>query len=106
MLTSLLAGHMFLSTPWKKALLVIVILPLTVLKNGIRIVTLCLLAMRVDPSFLTGQLHHEGGIVFFMVTLLIVFPLFAWLCRNESESKYSARKRSIDMAGRAHSTVS
>jgi hypothetical protein len=33
-----------------------------VLKNGIRIATLTLLAMYVDPSFLAGRLHHEGGL--------------------------------------------
>jgi exosortase len=86
LLTILLAGHMFLRTSWKKALLVVAIFPLTILKNGIRIVALSLLAMHVDPGFLTGQLHHEGGIVFFLLALLLLFPLFAALVRSDSGS--------------------
>jgi exosortase len=85
-LTTLLAGHMFLRTSWKKAVLVLSVVPLTILKNGIRIVTLCLLAMHVDPGFLTGQLHHEGGIVFFLLALVLLFPLFAALIRSDNVS--------------------
>ena len=65
LLTSLLAGHVFLRSGWKKAILVLAVLPLALLKNAIRIVSLTLLRCYVNPSFLTGRLHHEGGIVFF-----------------------------------------
>src|SRR5437867_2160213 len=37
-ITSLLAGHLFLRSPWKKAVLALSTLPLLVVKNGIRIV--------------------------------------------------------------------
>ena len=78
LLTSLLAGHVLLKAWWAKVLLVLVVLPVTVFKNGVRIVSLCLLAKNVDPEFLTGQLHHEGGIVFFLLALLFMAPvLFA-----------------------------
>jgi len=83
LLTTLLAGHTFLSTGWKKAVLVAAIVPLTILKNGIRIVGLTLLAVHVNPSFLTGQLHHEGGIVFFVMALLMLEPLFYLLRKSE-----------------------
>jgi len=83
LLTTLLAGHAFLSTGWKKAVLVVAILPLTILKNGIRIVGLTLLAVHVNPSFLTGQLHHEGGIVFFVMALVMLEPLFYLLRKSE-----------------------
>jgi exosortase len=84
LLTSLLAGHMFLRTGWKKALLVAAIFPMAMLKNGVRIVSLSLLASYVDPGFLTGQLHHEGGIVFFLLSLVLLTPLFALLCSSET----------------------
>lgn len=83
LLTLLLAGHMLLSTYWKKAVLVAAVLPLVILKNGIRIVTLSLLATHVDAGFLTGQLHHEGGIVFFLLTLALILPMLAVLRRSE-----------------------
>jgi exosortase/archaeosortase family protein len=63
--------------------MVLAILPLAVLKNGIRIVTLTLLAIHVDPGFLSGQLHHEGGIVFFLLSLAMLAPLLFILRRYE-----------------------
>ncbi len=83
LLTSLLAGHLYLRTGWKKSALVAAVVPLAILKNGIRIVSLCLLSLHVDPSFLTGQLHHEGGIVFFLLALAILAPVLALLRRSE-----------------------
>lgn len=84
LLTGLLAGHMFLRTGWKKALLVAAIVPTAMVKNGIRIVSLSLLASYVDPGFLTGRLHHDGGIVFFLLTLALLTPLFVLLYSSET----------------------
>jgi exosortase len=85
LMTILLAGHMFLTSAWKKAVLVLAIVPLTIVKNGIRIVSLTLLAVHVNPGFLTGQLHHEGGIVFFLLALLLLSPLFHVLRKSEPD---------------------
>ena len=53
---------------------------MTALLFGIHsLVTLSLLAAHVDPRFLTGQPHHEGGIVFFLFTLALAAPFFAVL---------------------------
>jgi len=69
LITALLAGHLFLRTARTRIILILVAVPLLIVKNGIRIVTLALLSIYVDPSFLTGSLHHQGGIVFFLVAL-------------------------------------
>ena len=87
LLTGLLAGHMFLKGAWSKVVIVLAILPVTILKNGIRIVSLSLLAMHVNPGFLTGQLHHEGGIVFFLLALGILAPVFGVLRRLDLQSR-------------------
>jgi exosortase len=87
LLTGLLAGHVFLRGAWTKVVIILAIVPITILKNGIRIVSLSLLAMHVDPGFLTGQLHHEGGIVFFLLALLILLPVFGALRRLDLRSK-------------------
>jgi exosortase/archaeosortase family protein len=55
-----------------------------IIKNGIRIVTLTLLANYVDPGFLHGNLHREGGVVFFMIGLLLLVPVLWLLQRGES----------------------
>lgn len=44
-ITGILAGHLFLRRGWKKFVLILFIYPITVLKNGIRIVTLSSLAV-------------------------------------------------------------
>ena len=76
LIMSLLAGHLVLRSAWTKTLLILAALPLLVVKNGIRIVTLSLLSIYVDPSFLMGSLHHQGGILFFFVALgLLAFVL-------------------------------
>ena len=83
LLTGLLAGYACLRRPWSRAVLLAAVLPMTILKNGIRIVALTLLAMHVDPSYLTGQLHHEGGIVFFLLALGLLAPVLVALQRLE-----------------------
>lgn len=82
-ITCLLAAHLFLRTPWKQLLFVLLAVPLALIKNGIRIVTLTLLSIYVDPSFLTGRLHHEGGFVFFLLALAILFPILMLLQKSE-----------------------
>lgn len=84
LLTSLIAGHSQLKSPWARVILALAVLPVALLKNAVRIVALTLLAMHVDPSFLTGQLHHEGGVVFFLLALGLMVPLFLVLQRLEA----------------------
>lgn len=71
-IAALLAAHLYLRKPWTRIVLVAVAIPLSVFKNAVRIVTLCMLSMHVDPGFLYGRLHHEGGIVFYGSALLIL----------------------------------
>jgi exosortase len=85
-LTGLLAGHMYLRRGWSKALLVAVILPVTILKNAIRIVTLSLLSIHMDAGFLTGRLHQDGGVVFFLLALGLLAPVLTVLRRSEDRA--------------------
>ena len=85
LLTSLLAGHLYLRTGWKKFLFVVAVIPLAIFKNGVRIVSLSLLSLHVDPGFLTGQLHHEGGVVFFLLALGLLAPVVLLLERSETD---------------------
>jgi len=84
MLTGFIASHLMLRTMWKKVLLIAVILPVAMLKNGVRIVGLSLLAMYVDAGFLEGRLHHEGGVVFFLLALVMMGPLLIYLRNSET----------------------
>jgi hypothetical protein len=48
-----------------------------------RIVTLSTLAIYVNPGFLYGNLHHHGGVVFFLLGLVPLVFLVGWLQRTE-----------------------
>jgi len=83
-ITSILAGHFFLDKFWKKAVLAVFVFPLTVFKNGIRIITLSFLGAYVDPRFLTGSfLHQSGGFIFFIPALALL-GLALFLLRKKS----------------------
>jgi len=83
-ITSVLAGHMFLKRGWSKALLILAVIPITMLKNGIRIVTLSLLAVYVDTRILTNSaLHTDGGILFFILALCLMAPILFVLRKGE-----------------------
>jgi exosortase len=82
-ITCLLAAHLYLRTFWKKVVFVLLVFPFAVLKNGVRVVTLTLLAVYVDPGFLHGSLHRDGGFVFFGLALLMLFPFLVALGRSD-----------------------
>ena len=81
---AVLVSHFQLNRFWSKALFVVSGLVMMILKNGIRIATLSMLAIYVDPDFLLGRLHRQGGIVFFALALLLLLPVLALLQRWEA----------------------
>jgi exosortase len=78
LLSSLVLGHLSLKSGWTQILLTALVFPLTLARNGLRIFVLSTLGMYVDPSFLSGRLHHEGGFIFFGMAFLGIL-LLIWL---------------------------
>jgi exosortase len=81
LVTTTVLAQLWLRSPWRKALVIAVAVPLSVAKNALRIFTIAMLGTRVDPGFLTGKLHHQGGIVFFLISLVALFVLL-WILRR------------------------
>jgi exosortase len=81
LLCSIVLGYLYLKSPWTRILLFLAVFPITVAKNGLRIFVLSTLGMYVDPSFLTGRLHHQGGFIFFGLAFALLF-LLIWLFRK------------------------
>jgi exosortase len=81
--TTLVLAHLFLRSWWRKVVLVAAAIPLSVAKNGLRIVTIGELGTRVDPSFLTGKFHRHGGVVFFGIAVAAMVVLLWILHRTE-----------------------
>jgi exosortase len=81
----IVAAQLFLRTGWKKLVLVLCIFPITIIKNGMRIVTLTLLGAYVDPRILSSDLHRKGGIPFFIVALAMLAPILWYLRKTEKK---------------------
>jgi len=92
LILAILVAYFYLDAYWKRAVLLIAGLFVMILKNGVRIVTLTLLASYVDPGFLYGKLHREGGVVFFMLGLLLLAPLVWILQRSEPKAPTQAAR--------------
>lgn len=88
-ITCLLAAHLYLRKIWTTWIFVALALLFSVLKNGIRIATLTLLSIYVDPSFLRGSLHRDGGILFFLLALVMLWPALRILQASERPSSAS-----------------
>lgn len=89
-ITTLLAGHLFLRSVRKEVLLLLALLPVVIFKNAVRIVTLTLLGVHVNPAFLHGELHRDGGFLFFLLGMALLAPLFFWLRRTSNQSRPAA----------------
>jgi exosortase len=94
LVTTMVLAQLLLHSPWRKALLIGLAVPLSVAKNGLRIFAIAMLGTRVDPGYLTGRFHHQGGIIFFAIALVVILALLWILQRGEG----SAERMELDQA--------
>jgi exosortase len=92
LILALLAAHLYLRSFWKQVLFLLSSLLIMIVKNGVRIATLTILALYVNPSFLFGRLHHEGGVVFFLLGLLLLAPILWILGRSKAPETKSVNE--------------
>ena len=81
LVTTMVLAQLLLRSPWRKAVVIVIAVPLSVAKNGLRIFTIAMLSTRVDPGYLSGRLHRNGGIIFFGIALAVIFSL-VWILRR------------------------
>ena len=82
-ITSLLAANMFLHTTWRRALLVCAVIPLGLLRNGLRILVISLLCVHIGPQMIHSVIHRRGGPIFFVASLVPLFVVLWWLRRGD-----------------------
>jgi len=90
-MTSLAAGCLFLQGPWKRTALALAVIPLGILRNAIRILTIALLTIHVDPNIINSPIHHKGGPFFFLLSLIPFFLLLHWLRKSEMKGAVPRR---------------
>jgi len=84
LILALLAAHFYLRSFWKQAVFVACSLLIMIVKNGVRIATLTFLSIYVNPAFLFGRLHRDGGVVFFLFGMVLLLPVLWGLQRGEN----------------------
>jgi exosortase C (VPDSG-CTERM-specific) len=82
-ITSLLAANMFLRTTWRRALLVVAVIPLGLLRNAVRILVISLLCVHIGPDMIHSVIHRRGGPFFFALSLVPLFAMLWWFRRQE-----------------------
>jgi len=85
-ITSLVAGGLFLRSPWRRAVLTLAVLPLALLRNGFRVFTIGQLCVRIGPQMIHSPIHKQGGPLFFALSLIPFFLLLLWLRKSENSS--------------------
>lgn len=82
-IASLVAGFLLLRSAWSRTLLTVLTIPIVILKNAARIVTISCLGVYVDPGFLQGRLHRYSGLPFSLLGLAVFLPMLVFLIKAE-----------------------
>jgi exosortase C (VPDSG-CTERM-specific) len=93
-ITSLLASYVFLRTPWKRAVFILAVIPLGILRNGFRVFTIGELCVHLGPQMINSPIHRKGGPIFFVLSLIPLFILLVVLQKSERAGGKSKLKTS------------
>jgi len=94
LITSLLAGYLFLKSPSKRIWFTLLTIPIVIFKNALRIVIISWLGVYVNRGFFYGRLHHQGGIPFSMISLAMMGLLLYWM----RDGRQAKRRRILGWA--------
>lgn len=90
LIAGLLAQHLLLKGAWRKAGFMASVVPIAILKNAVRIVTISWLGIHVDPDFFHGALHRRGGLPFSLLGLALM-ALLLWLLTRPMTVRFTRR---------------
>jgi len=93
-ITTVLAAKFFLPATWQRIALVASLLPVVLIKNGIRISVLTLLALHVDQRILFGGFLHTAGGFLFFVPALVLMGVVVWILKKIGGSRRPHAQRS------------
>ena len=58
-------------------------IPLAIVRNGFRILVIGLLCVYVGPHMSDSFIHHRGGPIFFVLSLIPLLFFMSWLRRHD-----------------------
>ena len=87
LITSIVAGYLFLQSPLKRAVLALAIIPLAIIRNGFRVFVIGELCVHVGPEMIDSYIHHHGGPIFFALSLIPFFVLLWLLIKIERRGR-------------------
>lgn len=90
-ITSVLGGYMLLRRTGHRWALALFVIPLAMVRNGFRIATLAWLCANVGTEMIHSWIHHQGGPVFFALSLIPFFGLLLFLRWREAGEREGAR---------------
>lgn len=99
-ITSLVAAEMFLRSQWRRFILVALVIPLGILRNGFRILVISWLCVEVGPHMIDSIIHHRGGPLFFALSLIPLFLILWWLRRGEMKRERKEQANAAEPAAR------
>ena len=88
-ITTLAASYLFLKSRWRRAILIAFVIPLAIVRNGFRIWVIGVLCVEIGPHMIDSAIHHQGGPIFFALSLIPLFLLLWWLRRGESGKSWN-----------------
>ena len=106
LITTLLVAEFVLRSVWRKSVLILSVIPVVILKNGLRIVTISVLTVYVSRSFLHSWLHQSGGIVFYVLGLLASLSVINLLKINEMRGTKDPIGMAVPAVGRTSEKAS
>ena len=83
---SILAGHLVLRSSSRRLALALLVIPLGILRNGFRILTISALCVHVGPHMIDSPLHHRGGPLFFALSLIPFLGMLVLFRRWEKKA--------------------
>ncbi|HEX9047133.1 MAG TPA: exosortase/archaeosortase family protein [Verrucomicrobiae bacterium] len=78
-ITGILAGQLVLRRTGLKVILWLTLVPLALLRNGLRVFVIGELCVHFGPRMIDSSIHRHGGPVFFLLSLIPFFGLLYWL---------------------------
>ena len=83
-ITALVSAHILLRTSWKRAVLVLFVVPLGLVRNGFRVFVIGQLCIHWGPQMIDSPVHRKGGPIFFVLSLIPLFFLLFVLLKSEN----------------------